>query len=93
MNIFGQPFDSWVRYQITKRQEVLGSSTNISSKDLQYYHSKTPWIRLASRTPQRMMIFQLQNLKSLTAYPLIKPPSTKRKKKPWVIQMTSSDKS
>jgi len=48
MNIFGQPFDSWVRYQITKRQEILGSSTNISSKDLQYYHTKTPWIRLAS---------------------------------------------
>jgi len=48
MNIFGQPFDSWVRYQINKRQEILGKSTNISSQDLQYYHTKTPWIRLAS---------------------------------------------
>jgi len=48
MNVFGQPFDSWVRYQINRRQGILGSASNIPSKNLQYYHTKTPWVRLAS---------------------------------------------
>ncbi len=48
MPLLGQPFESWVTKQINVRQESLGKYTNISSKDLQYYTTKTPWIRLAS---------------------------------------------
>jgi putative chitinase len=48
MPLLGQPFDDWVTKQINVRQESLGKYTNISSKDLQYYITKTPWIRLAS---------------------------------------------
>jgi len=47
-NILGQPFESWVTKQIDVRQESLGKFANIPSKDLQYYTTKTPWIRLAS---------------------------------------------
>ena len=47
-NLLGQPFESWVTKQINVRQESLGKYANIPSKDLQYYTTKTPWIRLAS---------------------------------------------
>jgi len=47
-NILGQPFSRFVTEQIDVRQESLGKYANISSKDLQYYTTKTPWIRLAS---------------------------------------------
>jgi hypothetical protein len=47
-NLLGQPFEPWVTKQINVRQESLGKYANIPSKDLQYYTTKTPWIRLAS---------------------------------------------
>jgi hypothetical protein len=47
-NLLGQPFKDWVREQIDVRQKSLGKYANIPSKDLQYYTTKTPWIRLAS---------------------------------------------
>jgi hypothetical protein len=47
-NLLGQPFKDWVTKQINVRQESLGKYANIPSKDLQYYTTKTPWIRLAS---------------------------------------------
>lgn len=47
-NLLGQPFKPWVTKQINVRQESLGKYANIPSKDLQYYTTKTPWIRLAS---------------------------------------------
>ena len=47
-NILGNPFDDWVKDQIEIRQESLGKYSNIPSKDLQYYTTKTPFIRLAS---------------------------------------------
>ena len=47
-NILGNPFDPWVKKQIEIRQESLGKYSNIPSKDLQYYTTKTPFIRLAS---------------------------------------------
>ena len=47
-NILGQPFSRFVTEQINVRQESLGKYDDISSKDLQYYTTKAPWIRLAS---------------------------------------------
>ena len=47
-NILGDPFKDFVRKQINQRQESLGKYTNIENKDLLYYNSKTPWLRLAS---------------------------------------------
>jgi len=47
-NILGDPFKDFVRKQINQRQESLGKYTNIEDKDLLYYNSKTPWLRLAS---------------------------------------------
>ena len=47
-NILGNPFDDWVQTQIDVRQKSLGKYSNIPSKDLQYYTTKTPFIRLAS---------------------------------------------
>ena len=47
-NFLGLPFDDWVRKQVNKRQEILGKNTNISDKDLQFYNSKAPFLRLAS---------------------------------------------
>ena len=44
-NILGNPFDPWVKKQIEIRQESLGKYSNIPSKDLQYYTTKTPFIR------------------------------------------------
>ena len=53
MNIFGGPFEPWVTNQIKARQKALGKGAKISSQELQYYHSKTPWIRLASAVDLR----------------------------------------
>jgi hypothetical protein len=47
-NILGNPFDDWVQTQIDVRQKSLGKYSNIPSKDLQYYTTKTPFIKLAS---------------------------------------------
>jgi len=47
-NILGNPFDPWVKKQIEIRQESLGKYSSIPSKDLQYYTTKAPFIRLAS---------------------------------------------
>jgi hypothetical protein len=47
-NILGNPFDEWVQTQIDVRQKSLGKYSNIPSKDLQYYTTKTPFLRLAS---------------------------------------------
>jgi|MDSV01.1.fsa_nt_gb hypothetical protein len=47
-NFLGLPFDDWVTNQINKRQEVLGKNTNIPTADLQFYNTKTPFLRLAS---------------------------------------------
>jgi hypothetical protein len=48
MNILGQPFAPWVTNQIKVRQKSLGDSTNLSTTNLLYQNSKTPWIRMAS---------------------------------------------
>ena len=48
MNILGLPFDTWVTNQIKQRQTILGQGVNTPSSALQYYNTKTPWIRLAS---------------------------------------------
>ena len=47
-NIFGSPFEPWVTEQINVRQKALGKGAKITSEELQYFNSKTPWIRLAS---------------------------------------------
>ena len=47
-NFLGLPFSQTVREQINIRQKTLGKYDNISSKDLQYYNAKTPFLRLAS---------------------------------------------
>ena len=47
-NITGSPFRTWVTEQINARQKALGQYSNIEPKNLLYYTTKTPWIRLAS---------------------------------------------
>jgi hypothetical protein len=50
-NIIGEPFQKYVRDQITKRQEIYGSGTTATSRtaeDIAYMNSKTAWIKLAS---------------------------------------------
>ena len=47
-NFLSSPFSPWVKKQVDVRQNALGKYTNISSKDLQYYTSKTPFLRVAS---------------------------------------------
>lgn len=47
-NFLGKPFDPWVKEQIELRQESLGKYTNIPSKDIQNYTTKSPFLRLAS---------------------------------------------
>ena len=47
-NITGSPFRTWVTEQINARQKALGQYSNIDPKNLLYYTTKTPWIRLAS---------------------------------------------
>jgi len=55
-NIIGEPFQKYVRDQITKRQEIYGSGiigpipdrVNRTPQDLAYMNSKTAWIKLAS---------------------------------------------
>ena len=47
-NITGSPFRKWVTEQINTRQKALGQYSNIDPKNLLYYTTKTPWIRLAS---------------------------------------------
>ena len=46
-NIIGEPFSSWVKTQIEKRQEALGK-TNIDPNTLKWVTTKAPWLRLAS---------------------------------------------
>ena len=48
MPLLGQPFKDYVREQVDVRQSSLGKYSNISTSDLKYYTTKTPWIRLAS---------------------------------------------
>mgnify|MGYP003627428863 CR=1 FL=1 len=48
MNITQQPFAPWVTEQINTRQRSLGNSTNLTTTNLLYQNSKTPWLRLAS---------------------------------------------
>ncbi len=48
MPLLGQPFKDYVREQVDIRQSSLGKYSNISTSDLKYYTTKTPWIRLAS---------------------------------------------
>ena len=48
MNILGQPFADWVTKQIDARQTSLGNSTNLTTTNLLYQNTKTPWLRLAS---------------------------------------------
>ncbi len=45
-NFLGLPFAPFVRKQINTRQNALGKYDNIPSKDLQYYNSKTPFLRV-----------------------------------------------
>ena len=47
-NFLGTPFDPAVKTQVEVRQNSLGKYSNIPSKDLQYYTTKTPFLRLAS---------------------------------------------
>ena len=47
-NFLGTPFAPWVKDQVNIRQKALGKYTNIPSQDLQYYTSKTPFLRVAS---------------------------------------------
>ena len=47
-NFLGTPFEDWVKDQIDTRQKSLGVASNITSQDLQYYTTKTPFLRLAS---------------------------------------------
>ena len=47
-NFLGTPFDPDVKKQVEVRQESLGKYTNIPSRDIQAYNTKTPFLRLAS---------------------------------------------
>ena len=47
-NFLGGPFNDVVRGQVNVRQEALGKHSKIPSQDLQYYTTKTPFLRLAS---------------------------------------------
>ena len=47
-NFLGTPFEDWVKDQIDTRQKSLGVESNITPQDLQYYTTKTPFLRLAS---------------------------------------------
>jgi len=44
----GTPFADWVTKQIDARQTSLGNSTNLTTTNLLYQNTKTPWLRLAS---------------------------------------------
>ena len=48
MSLTGSPFEPWVKKQVDLRQKALGQYSNISSQDLQFYTTKTPFLRLAS---------------------------------------------
>jgi len=67
-NFLGTPFDPEVKKQVEVRQNSLGKYTNIPSKDLQYYTTKTPFLRLASSVdlefynPLKGVPKQLKNL-------------------------------
>ena len=47
-NFLSTPFAPWVTEQVKVRQKSLGKYSNIPSKDLQHYISKTPFLRVAS---------------------------------------------
>ena len=53
MNILGRPFSAVVTNQINARQDSLGEN-KISSSDLLYQQTKTPWLRLASSVDVKM---------------------------------------
>jgi hypothetical protein len=46
-NIIGEGFDDWVDSQVKIRQEILGK-LEYSPQDINYFASKTAWLRLAS---------------------------------------------
>jgi len=48
MSFLGNPFDSYVKTQIEKRQEALGKFNSIPDNTLNWYTTKAPWLRLAS---------------------------------------------
>ena len=48
MAFLGNPFDSYVKNQIKRRQEALGKFNSIPDNTLNWYTTKTPWLRLAS---------------------------------------------
>ena len=48
MNLLGEPFSPFVKKQVEIRQKVLGKSSDILPKDLQFYTTKTPFLRAAS---------------------------------------------
>lgn len=54
-NFLGTPFDPEVKAQVEVRQNSLGKYSNIPSKDLQYYTTKTPFIRLVSSVNLEMI--------------------------------------
>jgi len=50
-NIIGEPFDDYVKEQISLRQEIYGrgeGSTLLTSEDLQYINGNSAWIKMAS---------------------------------------------
>ena len=47
-NLSGSPCRDFVRKQISGRQKSLGKYTKIPTQDLQYYTTKTPFLRLVS---------------------------------------------
>lgn len=47
-NLTGSPFSPWVKTQVDLRQKSLGKYSNIPSQDLQFYTTKSPFLRLAS---------------------------------------------
>ena len=48
MNLLGEPFSPFVKKQVEIRQKVLGKSSDVLPKDLQFYTTKTPFLRAAS---------------------------------------------
>ena len=47
-NIIGKPFVPWVKKQIETRQQALGKYSNITEDIIKAYHTKAPFLRLAS---------------------------------------------
>jgi hypothetical protein len=47
-NIIGKPFAPWVKKQIETRQQALGKYSNVTEDIIKAYHTKAPFLRLAS---------------------------------------------